>query len=84
MVSKQAPSSLTQSGIKKIAETKNLQQEFANVNIVVQIVDMTIFGPDHAKKNIKGRVSLSDGVSKIICMIPDKVYTAMVSFLFAH
>ncbi len=82
MVSKKAPSSLTQSGIKKVVETKNLQQEFANVNIVVQIVDVTIFGADHAKKNIKGRVSLSDGVSKIICMIPDKVYTAMVSVVF--
>jgi len=71
---------LTQNGIKKIAETKNLQEEFANVQIAVQVVDMTIFGPDHAKKNIKGRVSLSDGVSKLICMLPDKVYNAMVSF----
>ena len=57
-----------------------MQQEFANVQLAVQVVDMTIFGPDHAKKNIKGRVCLSDGVSKIICMVPDKVYNAMVSF----
>lgn len=70
---------MTQNGIKKIAETKNLQQEFANVEMAVQVVDMTIFGPDHAKKNIKGRVSLSDGVSKMVCMVPDKVYNAMVS-----
>ena len=40
---------------------------------------MTIFSADKAKKNIKGRVTLSDGVSKVICMLPEKTFDTMVS-----
>ena len=43
-------------------------------NLVLQVIDVTIFDADKAKKNIKGRVSLSDGVSKVICMLPEKTY----------
>ena len=32
-----------------------------------------------AKKEIKGRVCLSDGTSKMICMLPDQLYQQMVS-----
>ena len=49
------------------------------MSMALQVVEVSIFGPEKAKKNIKGRVSLSDGVSKMICMIPDKVYFQMVS-----
>ena len=49
------------------------------VTLVVQVVDATIFGPEQAKKNIKGRVTLSDGVSRILCMLPEKTYNTMVS-----
>ena len=47
----------------------------------MQLVDVTIFSADKAKKNIKGRVTLSDGVSKVICMLPEKTYNLMVSDL---
>ena len=47
--------------------------------IVVQIVDVCIFTGDKAKKNIKGRIVLSDGVSKITCMLPEKTFNTMVS-----
>ena len=55
----------------------------AGVTIVVQVVDATIFGPEQAKKNIKGRVTLSDGVSKVLCMLPEKTYNAMVSLILS-
>ena len=45
--------------------------------IFIQVVDVTIF--DEEKKNIRGRLHLSDGVSKMICMIPDKVYQQVES-----
>ena len=44
------------------------------------MVDVSIFGPDKAKKNIKGRVTLSDGVSKVFCMVPENTYNLLVSF----
>ena len=44
-----------------------------------QVTDVTIFTAESQKKNIKGRVTLSDGVSKMICMLPDKVYNMIVS-----
>ena len=51
------------------------------VELVLQVVDVTIFDAEKAKKNIKGRVSLSDGVTKVICMLPEKTYNLMVSRL---
>lgn len=50
-----------------------------DTTIVVQVVDVTIFGADKAKKNIKGRVTLSDGVSKVICMLPEKTYEQLIA-----
>ena len=40
----------------------------------MQVVEVTIYSAENAKKNIKGRIKLSDGVSKALCMIPEKVY----------
>ena len=73
------PTSLTLHGIKKLCESRSLAAEFHNVSVVVQVVDVTIFGAENAKKNIKAKVNLSDGVSKMICMIPDRVHASMVS-----
>jgi len=50
-----------------------------NMVIVVQVVDVTIFDGEKARKNIKGRVTLSDGVSKVICMLPEKTYNAIIA-----
>lgn len=47
--------------------------------VAVQIVDVCIFTGEKAKKNIKGRVVLSDGVSKVTCMLPEKTFNSMVS-----
>ena len=81
---RQTPASLTQHGLKRVCESakaKTLTVDMAGVNLVVQVVDATIFGPEQAKKNIKGRVTLSDGVSRVLCMLPEKTYNAMVSVL---
>ena len=40
---------------------------------------MSIFDPSQGKKNVRGRATLSDGVSKMICMIPEKIAAQMVS-----
>lgn len=73
------PSQLTKQGLKTLCESKNLAEDMANVEIAVQLVDVTIFSADKAKKNIKGRVTLSDGVSKVICMLPEKTYNSMTA-----
>ncbi len=75
----QMPSQLSLHGLKKVAESKNLAKDMADTTLTVQVVDVTIFEGEKAKKNIKGRVTLSDGVSKVICMLPEKTFKQMVS-----
>ena len=65
--------------MKKICESRSLKDEMDGDFVAVQVVDVCIFQGDKAKKNIKGRVTLSDGVSKVTCMLPDKTFNSMVS-----
>lgn len=60
-----------------MCESASLADEMSGTMLAVQVVDVTIFEADKAKKNIKGRVTLSDGVSKVICMLPDKTFNSM-------
>lgn len=73
------PSELTQHGIKSMCESTSLATQMVGTSVAVQVVDATIFDADKQKKNIKGRVTLSDGVSKVICMLPEKTFNAIVS-----
>ena len=50
-----------------------------NTFMTLQVVEAQVFDESNQKKNIKARVSLSDGLSKIIVMVPDKVYLQIVS-----
>ena len=75
------PSQLSLHGLKTLAESKNVAEDMQGTDIVVQVVDVAIFEGEKAKKNIKGRVTLSDGVSKVICMLPEKTHKLMVSSL---
>ena len=50
-----------------------------NTLMTLQVVEAQVFDESNQKKNIKARVSLSDGLSKIIVMVPDKVYLQIVS-----
>ena len=68
------PTQLTLNGLKQVCECDKLADSLMGTNLVLQVIDVTIFDADKAKKNIKGRVSLSDGVSKVICMLPEKTY----------
>jgi len=77
----QMPASLSLNGLKQLCESSDLAEQMTGTMLAVQVADVTIFGADKAKKNIKGRVTLSDGVSKVICMLPEKTYNAMVSAL---
>ena len=70
----QKPSNLTKHGVKQICESADVSQEFANTHMILQVVDVTNFDDNQARKNVKARISLSDGQSKIIAMMPDKVY----------
>jgi len=49
-----------------------------NTLMTLQVVEAQVFDESNQKKNIKARVSLSDGLSKIIVMVPDKVYLQIV------
>jgi hypothetical protein len=42
-------------------------------------VGLTIFSDTDMKKNIKARVFLSDGCSKLTCMVGDKIFSSIVS-----
>lgn len=61
-----------------MCESTSLAKDYNGTTMAVQVVDVAIFDGEKAKKNIKGRVTLSDGVSKVICMLPDKTYNGMV------
>ena len=74
-----APTQLSKHGLKQVVESKKLSEDMAGVKIAVQVIDATIFPPEKARKNIKGRVTLSDGVSQVICMLPEKAFNQMVS-----
>lgn len=73
------PATLTMHAVKQICESENISRSMKGTTVTVQVVDVTIFGADKAKKNIKGRVILSDGVSKVVCMLPEKTYNSLVS-----
>lgn len=62
-----------------ICESKNLAKQLKNTSLVLQVIEVTFFSPENAKKNIKARVTLSDGVSQVICMIHDKIFEEFVS-----
>ena len=65
---------LARNGIKKICESDNIAEDFKNMEMIFQVVSVEIFGEDQQRKNIKGRIHISDGVSKLIVMISDKAY----------
>ena len=71
------PKNLTLHGIRKMCEATDLAS--IKEQIVVQVVEVTIFTAENAKKNIKAKVVISDGFSKMICMLPDKVYNLMAA-----
>ena len=62
-----------------MCESNSLKDDMNRSIVAVQVIDVTIFEAEKAKKNIKGRVTLSDGVSKVICMLPEKTFNLMVS-----
>ena len=78
MVSKNAaPKELTLHAIKKLCESSNLSAEFSDVKMAVQCTDVNIFEAE--RKNIRARIALSDGVSRMVCMVPHKIFDQMVS-----
>ena len=72
-----APKELTQHAIKKLCESSNLSAEFSDVKMAVQCTDVNVFEAE--RKNIRARIALSDGVSRMVCMVPPKIYDQMVS-----
>ena len=48
------------------------------MNMVFQVLTVDIFDDNNTKKNLKGKVRLSDGASKILAMISDKVYNKII------
>lgn len=75
------PTQLTRQGVKRICEATNLGEQLKDVSVVLQILEVSIFADDDVKKNIKVRLTLSDGVSKVMTLMIKKAYDAMVSTL---
>ena len=76
------PTALSRQGIKRMVECGNIATEMKDETVALQIVDATIFDESNMKKNIKARLSLSDGVSKCIGLLTQKAFEGMVSTLF--
>lgn len=47
--------------------------------MTLQIADINIFSEQDMKKNIKARLQVSDGNSRIVAMLPDKTHQSLVS-----
>ena len=77
--STQPPTELTRNGIRRIIESSDVAADFKDVYMVFQVVSADIFEGTAAKGKLKGRVHLSDGVSKLLVMISDKAYNALVA-----
>ena len=45
--------------------------------MVFQVISVEIFEGGQQRKNLKGRIRLSDGTSQIIVMLSDKSYNAL-------
>ncbi len=50
-------------------------------NFCLQAVDVKVYTEAENKKNIKQRIILSDGISKVVSMITDRVDSQLVSTL---
>ena len=68
------PTSLTRNGIKTICETENVAEDLSNKEMTFQVVSAEIFDGNQQRKNIKGRVNISDGISKMIVLLSDKAF----------
>ena len=66
---------LTKNAIKTIVEKK----EQTGVDLLLQIVDLTQFTEENRKKNMKAKIFLSDGVSKIVGFITEQAWNLLVS-----
>ena len=67
--------------MRKLCESKDLAAEFRGVDMTFQILDVKTYGEADKPKSINSKVMLSDGQSKVICMVPDKTHTSMVSLI---
>ena len=70
---------LTRHAVKKICESTNVQEDFKDVAIIFQVINVELFDESANKKNIKGRVHLSDGNSKLLVMMSEKAFNEIIS-----
>jgi hypothetical protein len=73
---------LTRHCIKRICEIQppsTLAEQMPTEKFVVQVIDWTVYSEAEMKKNLKARMLLSDGVSKMTCLVIDKAFNALVS-----
>lgn len=68
-------SELSRHAVRQIAQAKNFQQEMAGKEMLLQVLDAQIYQEKDMKKNIKARIQLSDGNSKMTTMVIDKCYS---------
>lgn len=67
---------MSKHGVKQIVETFDSIRD--NTTVVLQVLDVKNFD-DQQKKNIKARVTLSDGVTKMLAFVMIKAHDQMVS-----
>ena len=70
----QKPFNLTEHGVKQLSESLEVPKDFSSTFMIFQVVEVNIFDEHEKKKNIKARVNLSDGHSKMTTMVTDKIY----------
>ena len=73
---------LTLHAVKQIIESPN-GTDFATIwenkpSVLLQVIKSDIFSEEKQKKNIAGKLTLSDGVSTMFSMFSKKAYELMV------
>lgn len=68
---------LSRHAVRAIATKQSVADE-----VTLQVVDLQVFSEQDMKKGIKARLQLSDGDSKLTCMVVDKAWHLNVSFHF--
>ena len=75
--SNKTASTLTLHGIKQICESESISRSLKDHHFVLQVIDVSLL--QEVKRNLKARIQLSDGVSKMTCMVTEKAYDELVS-----
>ena len=70
------PTHLTENGVRDLIERQSVL-EARHAALTLQVVHVCFFTGENEKKGIKGKVLLSDGISRLTCILSTKAYESI-------